>query len=326
MINEFGITYFHLENTYYLNLLLDDLFGKKNKEALKLIKNALSEKQEKAFFSIPFTLKDTKAISNIKTFPIYDGAFLIGNIIIIEDISKQENLRQQVILSEKLASVGLLAAGVAHEINNPLEIIYNYLNYLKFNLNKESIQKTVKNLEEEIAYIKQIVGNLISFSDNNKIINEDFNIDDLIHSLLNLIKYNAKHKNIFLKYNPYDSPIVIKANKNEIKQVILNLIKNSFEAMPEGGIITIETELNEASKNKLANIIIRDTGPGIKEENLNNIFLPFYSTKKGSSQNLGLGLSVSYGIIKKYNGEIQIKNLKNTGCEFMITLPIHENK
>ena len=326
MINEYGQKYFNIENKVFNNITINTLFKKKNKEALNLIIKSLQEKKENAFYDVPLILKDHQASTiNIKTFPIYDGAFLIGNIIIIEDVSKQESLRQQVILSEKLASVGLLAAGVAHEINNPLEIIYNYLNFLKFKLKQQPIIETIVNLEEEITYIKQIVSNLISFSDSDKIgtdykktIVEDFDLNELIKSIINLIKYNAKNKKIKINFNPTIKSLFFLANKNEIKQVILNLLKNSIEAINNGGIIDVATK---EKNNKDILITIKDTGCGIQEDNPNNIFLPFYSTKKRGGSNLGLGLSVSYGIIKKYNGEIQVKNIKDSGCEFNITLP-----
>jgi signal transduction histidine kinase len=262
-----------------------------------------------------------KTITNIKVLPIYDGAFLIGNITIIEDVSKQENLRQQMILSEKLASIGILAAGVAHEINNPLEIIYNHLNFMKYNIDREKLTETVSNIEEELEDIKQIVSNLISFSDSKKIVREEFELNGLIGSIINLIRFSAKNKNIVIEYAPADRPIVLNANMNEIKQVVLNLLKNSFEASDSGGLIHIETSSVNIDDKPHACILFRDNGIGIEDENPDNIFLPFYSTKIGNDANLGLGLSVSYGIIKKYNGRIGVKNLIDSGCEFTITLP-----
>jgi signal transduction histidine kinase len=114
---------------------------------------------------------------------------------------------------------------------------------------------------------------------------------------------------------------MIQANKHEIRQVFLNLLKNSFEAMPAGGDIHIETtQITEDGVN-VAKIIFQDTGSGICDENPNNIFLPFYSTKKGRGKNLGLGLSVSYGIIKKYHGTISVENSDHSGCRFLIHLP-----
>ena len=321
MINDHGKLYFKLDKAAYRNLFLEDLFTEGNENALNQIKSAFSEKKEKTFYNIPIVVDANKTITNIRILPIYDGAFLIGNITIIEDISKQEQLRQQVILSEKLASVGILAAGVAHEINNPLEIIYNHLNFMKFHVDREKLYETISNIEEELSDIKQIVSNLISFSDSNKMVNEEFELNELIGSIINLIRFNAKNKRILIEYTPADHPIHITANMNEIKQVVLNLLKNSFEASVEGGTIWINTSRVTISEAPFACITFEDKGIGIEDENPDNIFLPFYSTKKGNDANLGLGLSVSYGIIKKYKGNISVKNLKGAGCKFTITLP-----
>ncbi|MEW5815996.1 MAG: ATP-binding protein, partial [Spirochaetota bacterium] len=281
-----------------------------------------SEKQGKSYHSVPIYFKNKATINNIKIYPIYDGVFLIGSIIIIEDITEQEKLREQFILSEKLASVGLLAAGVAHEINNPLEIIYNYLRYLKFNLDNKILKETVDNLNEEITYISNIVSNLITFSDSNTICDEEIDLNELFKRMINLVKYNARNKNIKVNFKTSQNVIKMKADKNEIKQVILNLMKNSFEAMPGGGNIYITTTQNKSNNSEFIVITFRDTGSGIKGNNPGDIFLPFYTTKKASRENLGLGLSVSYGIIKKYNGNISVKNLEGSGCQFKITIPL----
>ena len=321
MINDHGKEYFKIERSHPNTLYIDDLFQTHNTTALDLIKSAFLKKGENTFYNIPITIDGSPNVTNIKILPIYDGPFLIGNITIIEDVSRQEELRQQVILSEKLASVGILAAGVAHEINNPLEIIYNHLNFMKFNIDKDKLYETISNIEEEINDIKQIVSNLISFSDNKKIIDEEFELNSLIGSIINLIRFSARNKRIVIDFQPSDNPIPLNANVNEIKQVILNLLKNSFEASDGGGEIQITTSTISQDSEDQACIVFRDNGIGIEDENPDNIFLPFYSTKKGSDMNLGLGLSVSYGILKKYKGNISVRNHPDSGCEFTITLP-----
>ena len=321
MVNEYCKQYFRLENTPYLNLPLDDLFSNSNSKALKLIKDALLSREERTFYQVSITLDTFNTVNNIKTFPIYDDTHVIGNIIIIENVTEYDKLQKQLILSEKLASVGLLAAGVAHEINNPLEIIYNYLGYIKYKFNDQELHDTIKNLHEEISGISDIVSNLHAFSDTKKTINEEIEINDLIRNMLKLIQHNAEYKHIALHFESTEKEITINANKNEIKQVILNLLKNSFEAMPSGGEIHLTTSQISENGSHFVQITFTDTGPGIKSENPNDIFLPFYSTKKSPGNNLGLGLSVSYGIITKYNGTISVKNIDNSGCQFIIKIP-----
>jgi PAS domain S-box-containing protein len=323
LINEYAKQYFGIEESSYLNTPFQGLFllDEDNREACGLIERALTQERGQTFYNIPLHRNDSESITNIKTHPIFDESFLIGYYIIIEDITEREKLREQVALSEKLASIGLLSAGVAHEINNPLEIIYNYIRYLKFHSRNKNVTRTVNSLEEEINSISQIVSNLITFSDSNKHQVEPVDLNELIDSIINLVKYNAKYKNIQISFKKKNNPILLKANKTEIKQVILNLMKNSFEAMPSGGRLNIETGETNGRDSSLVEITFQDTGGGIKRHNLNDVFLPFYSTKKEMNGNLGLGLSVSYGIVKKYEGTISVRNLNGCGCEFTLRFP-----
>ena len=321
LINDHGRNYFK-PPAGWRNLPLDDLFG--DETAPALIKTAFEEKREDVFYAVPVTVNGRQAVADIKTLPIRDGAFSIGNMVILEDISEQERLRRRVILSEKLASVGLLAAGVAHEINNPLEIIYNHLGYLKLNPSPEQTAETVGLIEEELRDIKRIVSNLITFSDRSKLVIEEFDLSELIAGVIALIRINARRKNIRIHFTPPEAPVIVRANKNEIKQVLLNLFKNSFEAAGEAGAVRVAAETVRKNGAAFSRILFRDDGCGVPEENPGDVFLPFYSTKSGKSgneDNLGLGLSVSYGIVSKYGGEISVENLDGGGCEFNISLP-----
>ncbi len=321
MVNEHCKQHFQLRQDSYLNVPLHEFFATSSAKVLELLNRACSAQQETTFYQVPILINTIDTINNIKALPIYDGSFLIGTIIILEDITEYDHLQKQVMLSEKLASVGLLAAGVAHEINNPLEIIYNSLKYLKYHLYQQKLQEAVDDIQEEITSIATIVSNLHAFSDQKQSANEEIDVNHLIRNILNLIQFHARYQQIEIHFEPCEADLSIQANKNEIKQVLLNLFKNSFEVMPAGGEIFIRTLLVNANGEPLAQIQFKDTGPGISDENPDNIFLPFYSTKKGQEHNLGLGLSVSYGIIKKYRGTIAVENLDSTGCRFTITLP-----
>ena len=323
LMNDYAKEFFKIENSFYINMPLKKLFDNKNAQLLNLIEAAVQKNVKETFINQPIRLENSIYKTNIITYPLSDGFIDIGNMIIVEDVTEQEKLREKVILSEKLASIGLLAAGVAHEINNPLEIIYNYLDYLKIKMKNSNLIKTVQNLEEEIGSIKHIISNLISFSSIKSDIYEAVDINELLDNTISLVRHDAIHRNITLNHIKKADPLRIKTNKTEIRQVMLNLIKNSFEAMPGGGSLTIQTDLIHAMDKNEIEIIFQDTGKGIELENINDIFLPFYSTKKGSKENLGLGLSVSYGIITKFNGNIKVENLKKNGCRFVISLPVN---
>ncbi|KKL51644.1 hypothetical protein LCGC14_2293440, partial [marine sediment metagenome] len=165
--------------------------------------------------------------------PLDDEVYLHYSIDITERIETEEELhrsRERLAEAEKLASVGRVTARIAHEINNPLEIIYNYLKYLKFNTSDNDLRETVDDLHEEIASISNIVSNLITFSDSKKSGNEDIELNELIEKMVKMVKFNAQKKNIKINFSSAKETIRMRANKNEIKQVILNLMKNSFDA------------------------------------------------------------------------------------------------
>jgi len=320
MVNDYCKQSFELEKPSYFNVPLDQLLASSNRDVLELVRNTRAGNEEKTLYQVPITFNTLPIICNLKTFPVYDGTLFIGAIILLEDMTEYVQLQKQVILSEKLASVGLLAAGVAHEINNPLEIIYTYMSFMKHKFRTPDVHEALDTLQEQISHITDIVSNLLSFSEKNTIVNEEIEVNEEIRAVLRLVKHNASYQHITLHFEPYQNDLLIRANKHEIKQVILNLLKNSFEAMPSGGQVFIDTTLIQGNDSNRVQIRVKDTGPGIGDDNPNNIFLPFYSTKHGAKDNLGLGLSVSYGIIQKYQGTIIAENIES-GCQFVITLP-----
>lgn len=325
IINESCSNCFKLEKSQYINSQTEVLFKKNNPEIVNLLNDNLSQNEDKILYGKKICINNINIICNLKIEPILDHGYVMGKIIVIEDVSENDKLQKQILLSEKLASIGLLAAGVAHEINNPLEIIFNYLSYIRFNFHNKKFLSIMNNLQDEMINISNIVSNLVAFSDNNTLDNEEFSLNELLFIIIDLLKYNANYNKIQIKFNSYNDDILIKSKRNEIKQVILNLFKNSFEAMPKGGIIKIKTNVIIDNDIPYAELIFSDTGAGIDDENTDNVFLPFYSKKKHNNNNLGLGLYVSYGIIKKYNGSISVKNKHPKGCVFTIRLPRHIN-
>jgi signal transduction histidine kinase len=321
LVNNNCKAYFRLQEDYH-NMPLSELIGKDNHEVLALLFNAIQTGEERTYYRVNMATPNGHAVTNIKTLPIRDGSFVIGNIVIIEDVSEFEMLQDKLILSEKLASIGLLAAGVAHEINNPLEIIYNYLAFIKFNLSDPALLKIVDTVQKEMVTISGIVSNLVSFSNTNPEEHEALALDAIIKEIIELLKFNAKYKNISLCFHEGLRDSKVRINRNEFKQVILNLLRNSFESMADGGEIIISTEIAQKIEGAFAKLTVQDSGSGIPEENLKNIFLPFYSTKKGSENNLGLGLSISYGIVQRFGGTISAANNPEKGCSFTIEFPI----
>ena len=323
MVNEWSRRFFNLAAADSYNLPLWTLFKQQNQDSLELVSEELRGGRREPFSTFPSVSERRYRRNNITVQPIYDGSFQIGSMIIIDDITEQEKLREQMVLSEKLASLGLLAAGVAHEINNPLEAIHNFSEYLKFAIQEPRAAEILSHIDEEIVSISHIVANLISFSDSDEGGGETFDLNDLIENMLALVRFNGKNRSIGITFHRSAKAVRLKAHQSEIKQVILNLLKNSFDAMPRGGRISITTRVLRGAASPRAEMTLQDTGTGISLEKPGDVFLPFYSTK-GQRDHLGLGLSISYGIIKKYNGEISVSNLSK-GCMFRITLPLAQD-
>jgi signal transduction histidine kinase/iron only hydrogenase large subunit-like protein len=227
----------------------------------------------------------------------------------------KEALRQ----SEKLAGMGQLAAGIAHELNNPLGAILMYSNILMDEISDDD-EKTddLKIISTEAERCKKIVGGLLNFSRKNKVVLLPVNISELIDRC---VKISNIPEHISLQLEHDKETNIAEIDKDQIIQVISNLINNGIEAMPKGGALKIITKGTENN----IQIIIKDTGSGIAQANITKIFEPFFTTKQ-IGKGTGLGLAVSYGIIKMHRGKISVSSNDNllkgqTGTEFTISLP-----
>lgn len=229
--------------------------------------------------------------------------------------------QEQLLHSERLAALGELSAKVAHEINNPLGIIKNYL-HLTANSVKDNdeAQKYTDIVEEEINRIARIVKELLDFHKPHKVEMEPTDIAGLITDLIELMERQFDTANIICKKNYDGTYSKVMASSENLKQVFLNLMINAYDAMENGGTLTVSIEQHE---DELV-IQLCDTGPGISPELIPRIFEPFFTTKE-QGKGTGLGLSVCYGIIRNHNGSILFKNTDNGGC-FEIKLPIMVNQ
>ncbi len=322
LVNEATSAFFNIHADELFNHPLIDLFGERNDLLLVKINEALGENIANRLFNVELVINDEPRTCNITMYPIFEGLSSIGNIIIIEDITEQEQLRERAYLADNLASLGLLASGVAHEINNPLEVLFNKIDYFKAMEADTTHIQYLNDIEEELEAIAYITGNLLSYSrDSNREL-ESVDLNELISSILKLVYHHAANNRIRLIFLPSADRISLEANRTELKQIVLNLVRNSFEAMGAGGELELATEVAEEGGQSTAVIRTRDTGTGITAKNPGDIFLPFYSTKKGTSKNVGLGLYTAYMLVKKYHGGIRVENLFPCGCRFTVTLPI----
>lgn len=225
--------------------------------------------------------------------------------------------REEIQRAERLAVVGKLAAGVAHEINNPLSGMQNCTRLLKkMNGGKQNIQY-LELLQDGLNRIAEIVKSLLNFAQKQEPHFTPTDINSLVRMTVNLVRYEFNNRNIEINLELDDNLPLVNADNTQLKQVILNLMVNSKDAMRNGGKLSIRS----GRDNGFIFLAVKDTGYGIPTEIKDKIFDPFFSTKP-TGEGTGLGLSVSYGMIKKHGGLIEVQSKVNEGAEFIVKLPI----
>jgi PAS domain S-box-containing protein len=227
-------------------------------------------------------------------------------------------IQQALLQSEKLAAMGRLTSQVAHELNNPIYGIMNTLELLKTEIPPENKRRRILELSlSEIQRLSEMLRNMLSFSKPEEEKRRPVKIDELIEGILLVMEKQMKESNIQVEAS-FDSDISeVMASTNQMRQVMLNILKNAKEAMPKGGTLTVRTA---REGNKIL-ITTQDTGIGIPEEIRDKIFEAFFTTKQ-KVKGVGLGLSVCYGIIKDHGGEIKVESEEGKGTTFTISLPI----
>ncbi len=218
--------------------------------------------------------------------------------------------------ADKLATIGELAAGAAHEIRNPLTAIQSSLQYLSTKIHAEKENKLLTNALQETGRINEILSALLSFSRPSEIKKEENNIIEILEESLDLISIQSNKYKIKITRDYPNTPLLLNSDKAQLKQLFLNILLNSAQAMNSGGELKIEVHPKDNHK---ILITVTDTGEGIPEDKLDNIFDPFFTTKSGGT---GLGLSICYGIIESHKGEIEVKSKVGQGTTISITLPL----
>lgn len=242
-----------------------------------------------------------------------------GAIIVLENVSSRVKLEETLQQSEKLSSIGLLAAGVAHEVNTPLTGVSSYTQML-LGMIPETDPKhaLLQKMQRQTDRASNIVGNLLNFSrTGNAIESSEVDINKLLDDTLQLLEPQLRKSNVSVVKNYADVPPKVFGNSGKLQQVFTNLVLNARDAMYDGGTITLVTELKD---NDEVEIEVTDTGEGIPAENLGKIFDPFFTTK-GVGNGTGLGLAVTYGIVQEHAGTIEAHSENGSGTRFRLVFP-----
>ncbi len=249
----------------------------------------------------------------------------LGTVLVSRDVTDRKRMEQQLIFSEKMAAIGELAAGVAHEINNPLDGLLNCILRIKRNPNNVvQTQEYLDLMEEAIRRIEATIGKLLDFSRPHELTLTSINLNDVVNETIGLIDYGASEKGIKINTDFHHHIALIHGDKHLLEQVILNLSLNAITAMPDGGTLQFETDeiiLDPLLGQPSVNVKVIDTGIGISKDVQDRIFDPFYTTQI-TAKGTGLGLSVSDRIVRQHHGMIEVESEEGKGSTFTVKLPI----
>lgn len=235
-------------------------------------------------------------------------------LAIRNDITERKKQEEVLHRQDKLAAVGQLAAGVAHEIRNPLTSMKGYTEFLQLDESDPERLEFLNIILDEIERVNTIVEDFMVLAKPKAVELEEKNVVPLIKNVVSLLEFEARKKNVRLHFNCNQEIIQIECDENRLKQVFLNFIKNGIEAMPNGGDLHVKTMIHDNN----VQISIQDSGVGIPKEKLKKLGEPFFTTKKNGN---GLGLMVSFKIIESHNGKVFVESEPNKGTTFNILLP-----
>ncbi len=299
-----------------------------------------SKESAQAIHEFP-TINNSSAFYNVVSYPIKNSAGEVVKVIEIwqdltdEFLTRMNKRTKQlkddinhVIHEDRMISLGKLSASCVHEINNPIQGLLTFSHLMEKTLAKqelseddiEDMRKYAPIMSAELERCGNIVSGLLSFAREAPGTKTNIELNDLINSVFLLTRHKMQLQNIESDIILQKHPLVIRGDKNQVQQCLLNIIFNAIEAMPEGGKLDIAIGQDETDRQ--CRVKITDTGCGISQENLGNIFDPFFSTKK-ENEGTGLGLSIAYGVIKSHGGDIQVTSKTGEGSTVTITFPMY---
>ena len=322
------------------NRRLEELYGIRHEQAvarcldeifepgfLEVLRAARRESPEgAAFYRVPLVTRHEGArplLVNVATTPLRDSdGAIAGTIVIIEDISARVQLEEQLQISEKMASIGLLAAGVAHEVNTPLTGISSFTQMLLQGAEPDDPRtKVLEKIERQTFRAAKIVNGLLNLARPAQTDSSAVDVNAVINDVLALLEHQLRTGRIQVRKELSATPLLVQGIEYKLQQVFLNLFLNARDAMPRGGWLTIATRDWDAG----AAIEIADTGSGIPPEQLSRIYDPFFTTKE-IGKGTGLGLSITYGIVQEHGGTITCDSSLGQGTGFMLSLPVASSK
>ncbi len=322
------------------NRRLEELYGVRHEDAVgrrlgelfdPMFMEVLGSRRESvegtAFYRVPLpTRHDTsrRLLVNVATTPLRDSdGAIAGTIMVIEDISSRVQLEEQLQISEKMASIGLLAAGVAHEVNTPLTGISSFTQMLLQQAEPEDPRtKVLEKIERQTFRAAKIVNGLLNLARPAQVDSGPIDLHSVVNDVLSLLEHQMRNSSIQVRRELLPTGAIVQGTEYKLQQVFLNLFLNARDAMPRGGWLTIATSVRDDG---MAVVEVSDTGSGIPSDHLSRIYDPFFTTKE-IGKGTGLGLSITYGIVQEHGGAITCDSVVGQGTRFVLSLPMASAK
>ena len=296
-------------------------------EFIESIEEFRNEQGVHHLYKFPLTTRaGEQRTTNIAVAPLLSRDFVpVGRIILVDDITERVSLEAQLTQADKLSSIGLLAAGVAHEINTPLAVISSYAQMLSKQLRGDArLGPVLDKITQQSFRAAEIANGLLNFSRTSTTEFRETNLNQVIRDTLSLLEHQFKTAQINVDLELAEGLPPINGNSGKLQQVFLNLLLNAKEAMPGGGTLRVVTAVNGRVEAQIS-----DSGSGIAPEHLKRIYDPFFTTKTtpkpGDRRVTGLLLSVSYGIIQEHAGKIHVESAVGAGTTFHLEFPLLRN-
>jgi PAS domain S-box-containing protein len=272
-------------------------------------------------FKLDSPAGDTR-VTNIAIAPLVSKHFsVIGRLVIVDDITERIELERQLSQAEKMSSIGLLAAGVAHEVNTPLAVISSYAQMLSKQIHGDDKNSPLlEKITQQTFRASEIVNSLLNFSRTSGTEFSEVNVNKVIHDTLYLLEHQFKTSRVKVDNQLSPSVPTIFGNAGKLQQVFLNLFLNARDAMPHGGTLRVATRNGNG-----VTVEVSDSGSGIAQEHIQRIYDPFFTTKnttRDGRRGTGLGLSVTYGIIQEHAGKISVDSRVGEGTTFVVEFPL----
>jgi PAS domain S-box-containing protein len=299
-------------------------------EFIEALEGFRNEQGVHHLYKFPLTTRaGEQRAANIAIAPLLSRDFIsVGRIILVDDITERVSLETQLAQADKLSSIGLLAAGVAHEINTPLAVISSYAQMLSKQLKGDArLGPVLDKITQQSFRAAEIANGLLNFSRTSTTEFRDTNLNQVIRDTLSLLEHQFKTAQIIVDLELAEELPSIHGNPGKLQQVFLNLLLNAKESMPGGGRLRVATLANR--RDNCVAALVNDSGTGIAPEHLKRIYDPFFTTKNvpraGDRRGTGLGLSVSYGIIQEHAGKIHVESAIGAGTTFHLEFPLLRN-